>query len=147
MGRAARAIRLTEGKSQAEVADAAGLSQACVSRFERGKSDWPASRLRALCAALGVRPWILLAGAEPVENHAEAEDLALIADVARLAAADPECHRVVAEVVAAAKEGGRAWEVIQFLLAKPTRDTVGGLVALSLVLSGAEYGIAAELTS
>lgn len=49
-----RAIRNLRGLTQAQLADAAGISPVSIATFESGKSDMRASTIVKLCEALGV---------------------------------------------------------------------------------------------
>lgn len=54
-----RRLRWTTRLRQAEVARRAGVTQAFVSRFERGRTDIRVSQLRRLYAALGRRACVI----------------------------------------------------------------------------------------
>jgi transcriptional regulator with XRE-family HTH domain len=51
-----REIRLTQGKTQADVAWLSGITQAALSNYENGKRDIPLRSLLALASVLAVRP-------------------------------------------------------------------------------------------
>lgn len=63
-GQKLRAIRALRGITQAELADAAGVSQTAIAEYELDKRDLRASTIRKLCDALGVQVRYLVDGTE-----------------------------------------------------------------------------------
>lgn len=53
-GQKLKAIRALRGVTQAQLADAAGVSPTAIAEYERGKRDLRADTIRKLCEALGV---------------------------------------------------------------------------------------------
>lgn len=53
-GQKLKAIRALRGFTQAQLADAAGVSPTTIAEYERGKRDLRADTIRKLCEALGV---------------------------------------------------------------------------------------------
>lgn len=49
-----KAIRALRGMTQAQLADAAGVSPTAITEYEGGKRDLRADTIRKLCEALGV---------------------------------------------------------------------------------------------
>lgn len=49
-----RAIRSLRGMTQAQLAEAAGVSPTAITEYEKGKRDLRADTIRKLCEALGV---------------------------------------------------------------------------------------------
>jgi transcriptional regulator with XRE-family HTH domain len=65
VGAALRQQRLAHNLTQAEVAWAAGITQAALSNYENGKRDIPLPALIALCRAVGTWPAAVVPGLLP----------------------------------------------------------------------------------
>lgn len=50
-----RAIRSLRGMTQAQLAEAAGVSPTAITEYEKGKRDLRADTIRKLCEAMGVQ--------------------------------------------------------------------------------------------
>lgn len=53
-GQKLKVIRALRGVTQAQLANAAGVSPTAIAEYERGKRDLRADTIRKLCEALGV---------------------------------------------------------------------------------------------
>ncbi len=62
VGQAIRQTRLGKNLTQAEVAWAAGITQAALSNYENGKRDIPLPALITICRAIGSYPAAIVPG-------------------------------------------------------------------------------------
>jgi transcriptional regulator with XRE-family HTH domain len=65
VGQAIRQVRLGKNLTQAEVAWAAGITQAALSNYENGKRDVPLPALITICRAMGTYPAAVVPGLLP----------------------------------------------------------------------------------
>jgi transcriptional regulator with XRE-family HTH domain len=65
VGQAIRQVRLSKDLTQAEVAWAAGITQAALSNYENGKRDIPLPALITICRAMGTYPAAVVPGLIP----------------------------------------------------------------------------------
>jgi transcriptional regulator with XRE-family HTH domain len=59
-----RAIRSLKGMTQAQLAEASGVSPTAITEYEKGKRDLRADTIRKLCEALGVQVKYIVDGTE-----------------------------------------------------------------------------------
>lgn len=62
VGHSIRQTRLAKDLTQAEVAWAAGITQAALSNYENGKRDIPLPALITICRAMGTYPAAIVPG-------------------------------------------------------------------------------------
>lgn len=116
VGRAVRQMRRNTGKSQAEVARAAKISQGALSRIESGQMPITLEVLLRLSEALSVRPWALLALADSLEPSPWGDQLETISSVLAWAEADPAAWRYTRAVLRMARRKESRWQFLNMLV-------------------------------
>lgn len=79
IGNSLYALRKKAGMTQAEVAEAAGVSDRTYAEIERGSVNMRLETVLRICRVLGITPDVILTEQEPTSSMAEEELMARLA--------------------------------------------------------------------